>query len=416
MAPGQEDSFRYPRCHIFFSFFLSNHCSSYFSVDCSVALQTIRRSHDIAREFNILYRALSSDARLGDSWLEIILSKTIRIRLFITILIQVIPQFLGIQFIHFFGYEIMKEMDIQSIFISIVLIFFSGFIGTIFLFHYIENKGRHYLLSFGNNCISILWIVLSGIVFFKIYYLDAYFHDLNDTPPSHFPTLSPTPSPSSNEFSYFFPNITTLLGASSPPPPLNRTSPVIDLSNSMYYYEFLTCFFKFLYITCLCLFYCNYFLSWGSISWIYTAEIFPYRARAKAVSITTSIHYFSALVASQLLQFVLQLDNDDNAEIPTITTTTDDYSITPTIPTATSLLSSFLSSFSMYEASIVNGGSNNNHHFSVFYTYLDLHNIAECFFVLGITCFLMNIVIYFMIPETSGNDNYLISYDSSLFI
>eukprot|EP01040_Poterioochromonas_malhamensis_P004038 gene4038-4322_t len=305
--------------------------------DCSVSLQTFRRSPDISREFNILYRALSSDARLGDSWLEIILSKTIRIRLFITMLLQIIPQFIGIQMILFFGYEIMKEMNIQQIFMSILLIYISGLFGTMMLFYYIEKKGRHLLLAIGNNAIGVIWIVLSCIVYLKIGYL---------TPTNTSNSDATTHSPSTESIGH----------------------------------EYMLYAIKIGYLFFLCLFYAIYYFSWGSIGWIYSAEIFPYRARAKAMSITTSVHYLSALLASQLLQVELQSDDD--------VSNGGGSSISQPINDDVLMRSS-------------SGGSSTIGFYQIT-TYFDLHNIAQCFLILGFTCFFVNIVIFLMIPETSG--------------
>ena len=45
----------------------------------------------VSKEFNDIYLALSSDARLGESWMDILASKTIRYRLFVCCVIQVAP-------------------------------------------------------------------------------------------------------------------------------------------------------------------------------------------------------------------------------------------------------------------------------------------------------------------------------------
>jgi hypothetical protein len=276
----------------------------------------------------------------------------------------------------------MKEMNIQYIYACTLLIFLSGFAGTVLLFHGIEKYGRHSLLSFGNNFISILWFLLSGIVYFKIYYFDEYYN-----------------------------------------PKVDFVTPESRTSYSYYLYEFLFVAIKFFYICFLCLFYCNYYLSWGSISWVYMAEIFPYRARAKAISITTSIHYFSALVASLVLSVVLQIsdvindhsanNNDNNTIIGNSTTTTtiitNDYYYDDAVSIANNTVSNITSTFfnnrsmPLYSSiSLDSGLGAAKIGFSVLYTYLDLEYIAECFFLLGVFSLLVNVVIYLMIPETSG--------------
>eukprot|EP01039_Chlorochromonas_danica_P011345 gene11346-12663_t len=60
-----------------------------------------------------------------------------------------------------------------------------------------------------------------------------------------------------------------------------------------------------------------YFLSLGGIGWIYPAEIFPYRARAKLNAIITSAHYLAAVLSSsylsQLFHSCLEYDNDNSS-------------------------------------------------------------------------------------------------------
>jgi SP family sugar:H+ symporter-like MFS transporter len=48
-------------------------------------------------------------------------------------------------------------------------------------------------------------------------------------------------------------------------------------------------------------------LSWGPISWIYAAEIFPLNVRARAVSITTGSNWFTGIFMSYMLELVTPL-------------------------------------------------------------------------------------------------------------
>jgi hypothetical protein len=297
-------------------------------------------------------------------------------RLFITTLMQIIPHCIGIQIIIFFGYEIMKEMNIHSIFLSILLIFFSGLFGTLLLFRHVEKKGRHFLLSVGNNCIGVIWILLAAIVYYKMEYFSTS---------SASSSSSAVSAAAVSSSSYFSPS---------------------------FRHTVLSYLIKSAVICLFCLFYCVYYLSWGSISWIYSAEIFPYRARGKAVSITSSIHYVAALTASQLLQMVLQskFDDDDAGfpippappSTPPVSQHVNDDLVSILFPTNTS-------SWNVSSKSIVNDTISYlsavappfTYDYS-FSPYLNLHNTAYCFLVLGIVCFSVNIVIYLLIPETSG--------------
>jgi len=48
-------------------------------------------------------------------------------------------------------------------------------------------------------------------------------------------------------------------------------------------------------------------LSWGPISWIYAAEIFPLNVRARAVSITTGSNWFTGIFLSYMLELITPL-------------------------------------------------------------------------------------------------------------
>lgn len=44
-------------------------------------LRRTQDTHDVNREFNDIYRALTSDAKLGDGWIDLLASKSICLRL-----------------------------------------------------------------------------------------------------------------------------------------------------------------------------------------------------------------------------------------------------------------------------------------------------------------------------------------------
>ena len=58
--------------------------------------------------------------------------------------------------------------------------------------------------------------------------------------------------------------------------------------------------FTVIYIVC-------FALSWGAISWIYAAEIFPLNVRARAMSFTTASHWFMCIIMAYILELVAPL-------------------------------------------------------------------------------------------------------------
>jgi hypothetical protein len=51
----------------------------------------------------------------------------------------------------------------------------------------------------------------------------------------------------------------------------------------------------------------SFAVSWGPISWIYAAEIFPLNVRARAVSITTASDWFLGIFMSYTLELITPL-------------------------------------------------------------------------------------------------------------
>lgn len=97
--------------------------------ECLVALRDLRRDRngDVSLEFNLIYRALTGDARLGDGWLDIFLhSRSGRLRLVICVFIQVAQQLIGVQVITIFGYTVLKNLGIHSIQLGLMVSMSSG--------------------------------------------------------------------------------------------------------------------------------------------------------------------------------------------------------------------------------------------------------------------------------------------------
>ena len=58
--------------------------------------------------------------------------------------------------------------------------------------------------------------------------------------------------------------------------------------------------FTVIYIIC-------FALSWGAISWIYAAEIYPLHVRARAMSLTTASHWFICIIMAYVLELIAPL-------------------------------------------------------------------------------------------------------------
>jgi len=56
--------------------------------------------------------------------------------------------------------------------------------------------------------------------------------------------------------------------------------------------------FAYGFLLCMCLVMCNYSLTWGPISWVYPAEIFPSETRAKAVAFIQLVYYACLYLSS----------------------------------------------------------------------------------------------------------------------
>jgi hypothetical protein len=49
--------------------------------ECITAMRQLRRVDDVSREFNEVYRGLTSDAKLGHEWSDLFMTKSILLRL-----------------------------------------------------------------------------------------------------------------------------------------------------------------------------------------------------------------------------------------------------------------------------------------------------------------------------------------------
>jgi hypothetical protein len=101
----------------------------------------------VSKEFNDIYLALSTDARLGESWVDILSSKTIRYRLFVCCVIQLSQQMAGIQIVTTFGSDFLELLNMHSILLGLSLAYTSAMMGTFLGVFNVDIWGRYSMSS-----------------------------------------------------------------------------------------------------------------------------------------------------------------------------------------------------------------------------------------------------------------------------
>jgi hypothetical protein len=136
--------------------------------ECLESMRTLRRTNDVSlsvshripgclfsrvpllqvsKEFNDIYLALSTDARLGESWVDILSSKTIRYRLFVCCVIQLSQQMAGIQIVTTFGSDFLELLNMHSILLGLSLAYTSAMMGTFLGVFNVDIWGRYSMSS-----------------------------------------------------------------------------------------------------------------------------------------------------------------------------------------------------------------------------------------------------------------------------
>lgn len=209
--------------------------------DCIASLKQLRRTNDITTEFNHLYLALSNDARLGDSWIDILQSRSTLYQIYLCSLLQFSQQICGIQVISMYGIDLLSALGLHNTSVGLNLANLASLIGIIIAFKKIDIWGRRFILSSGCICMTISWIGAA----FCIYY-----------------------------------------------------GGLQDGRAELYFKSFIL---KFLFGSFLCLFACFYSFSIGPLSWVVSAEIFPLHTRGKAAAITTFCYGLGTLFGLMIL-------------------------------------------------------------------------------------------------------------------
>jgi MFS family permease len=159
---------------------------------------------------------------------------------------QVMQQLAGIQIITVFGFDVLQEMGVHSILLGLFLSAVAGLLGSSLLLQNIDRVGRRFLLMLGSVAMGFSWIGAACCTMFG------------------------------------------------------------GLEHGKAELYFSSYLLRFMFGAFLCLFAFSFSFSFGPIAWILSAEIFPFRARAKASSITVASHFLCAIVGSAFLNRWLQ--------------------------------------------------------------------------------------------------------------
>ena len=144
--------------------------------ECLESMRQLRRTNDVSIEFNDIYLALSSDARLGETWIDILSSKTIRYRLFICCVIQLSQQMMGINIVTTFGTDFLQLLNVHSVLLGLSLAYVAAMMGTILGLSQIDVWGRRFLFLFGTISMGISWVGAASCVYVgKMKFLKSLF-------------------------------------------------------------------------------------------------------------------------------------------------------------------------------------------------------------------------------------------------
>ena len=217
--------------------------------ECLSSLRLLRRSNDVSLEFNDVYLALTRDARLGDSWLDILQSRSIFYRFIITLLIQLLSFLIGIQIVSSYAYELYVSLGMHSVIMGLTLATIAGLGGSCFSFKKIDYWGRRFVLFVG-----LAWMSISLLGMLMCIYSGG----------------------------------------------------LIDGKAELYLKSFLL---RFLFGSFLSLYALFYYFSIGSVGFVIMTEIFPLRFRGKIIGIVTTAYFTSNLAGFLSISTYLNSDN-----------------------------------------------------------------------------------------------------------
>lgn len=190
-------------------------------------LQRLRRSDNVDEELSAIGDALEEEGYGVSTYAEVF-HPSVRRRLYIAIVLQLLQQATGINAMFTYGGVIFKQI-VDDPFVALLILGGVNFISTIPALYWVDRFGRRTLLLIGGIGM-VVGHVVSGLAF----------------------TFGCTGNADES-----------------------TCSPVVSWTIVAF-----TAFFIF-----------NFAISWGPICWIYPAEIFPTKIRAKAVSLSTMTNW-----------------------------------------------------------------------------------------------------------------------------
>ena len=111
-------------------------------LECLDSMRLLRRTHNVSIEFNDIYRALSSDAKLGDGWLDILSHASIAYRLLLCCLLQALQQIAGVQVFTALGGSVLDTVGVHSAGLGLVLALVAAVVGSGYGLYKIDKWGR----------------------------------------------------------------------------------------------------------------------------------------------------------------------------------------------------------------------------------------------------------------------------------
>lgn len=309
--------------------------------DCSVSLCTLRRTTETSREFSDIYRALSADARLSDTFIDLLSQPPLRLKLMLTMFLVVVQEIVGGQYMAVYLPQLLHLMKFDNVNMAISAFNLGGLLGSVICFYMLDTRGRRELLMKGAVVMSIAYFMAS---------LCLRYEQLTDQNAFSISDLSSSPLPPGRLPS------DDIIASLTPITPPYTANHILLMSS--------------LTVISLC-----YYSSWGTVAWIYPAEVFPYRSRAKLHALLSGCRYLMALLTITYLSpfFAIHSINPDPVR--------DFHSLDSGVSVPASDQSTVVMPSPQADV---------------------LGRISYHFVLLSILCLVIIVLVYFALPETRG--------------
>ena len=110
--------------------------------ECLDSLRLLRRTNNVSVEFNVIYKALSTDAKLADGWIDILFNGSIAYRLLLCCLLQALQQIVGVQVITTLGASVLDTLGVHSTDLGLILALISSILGSGYGLYKTDQWGR----------------------------------------------------------------------------------------------------------------------------------------------------------------------------------------------------------------------------------------------------------------------------------